>query len=96
LQQHRPALVVSRYEDAAAPTLLWVLMVTSAAHRRWAGDIDVADLTAAGLPAASLIRTAKVATIEAEQAATIGSLAVAERPAVRERLRSALSALDGV
>jgi hypothetical protein len=41
------------------------MMITSASHRRWVGDIEISDLDTAGLPAASIVRSAKVATIEA-------------------------------
>ncbi|NHO43383.1 type II toxin-antitoxin system PemK/MazF family toxin, partial [Acetobacter fabarum] len=34
VRQHRPALVVRVVQSAGAPDLLWVLMVTSSAHRR--------------------------------------------------------------
>lgn len=82
VQQRRPALVVARHEQAGSPALLWVLMITSASHRRWSGDIVVSDLAMAGLPAASIVRVAKIATIEAPEAERIGCLPVADRPAV--------------
>jgi len=40
-------------------------MITSAENRIWSGDVPIRDLAAAGLPAPSVIRTAKIATIEA-------------------------------
>jgi mRNA interferase MazF len=42
VQQRRPALVVAIPATPAAPQLVWVLMVTSAANRAWAGDVAVA------------------------------------------------------
>ena len=57
-----------------APDLLWVLMVTSAANRGWPGDVAVSNLEAAGLPAASVVRSAKIATVEAGDAEPIGRL----------------------
>ena len=64
VQQRRPALVVAIPQAPGAPELLWVLMVTSAANRGWPGDIAISDLEAAGLSAPSLVRSAKMATIE--------------------------------
>ena len=82
VRQHRPALVVRVVQSAGAPDLLWALMVTSSAHRRWALDIDIADFKAAGLPSPSMVRTAKIATIEAVDAQRIGTLPAAHRDAV--------------
>jgi len=47
------------------------MMIASAANRRWPDDLAIGDLKSAGLPAPSLIRTAKIATIEAADAATL-------------------------
>jgi mRNA interferase MazF len=71
-RQHRPALVVSAARLERVHGLLWVLMITSAENRGWYGDIPVTDLRAAGLPVPSLVRTAKIATIEARDAAKLG------------------------
>ena len=93
VQQRRPALVVSVPVAPGAPELLWVLMVTSAANRGWPGDVVVSDLTAAGLPAASVVRSAKVATIEARDAERIGHLPVADQSQVAEAVRGSLAQL---
>jgi mRNA interferase MazF len=71
-RQHRPALVVSNGETAHG--LLWVLMVTSAENRGWPGDVSVSNPATAGLPVPSVIRTAKIATIEASDATTLGKI----------------------
>lgn len=71
-RQSRPALVVSSGGIEDAHGLLWVVMITSAENRGWPGDVRVADLAAAGLPVPSVIRTAKIATIEATDAAKLG------------------------
>ena len=71
-RQRRPALVVSYDPAGAARTLLWVVMITSAAHEAWPGDIPVEAGERTGLPAPSVIRSAKIATIEAEDADVIG------------------------
>ena len=61
-------------------------MITSAENRRWGDDVLVSDLDAAGLPAPSIIRCAKIATIEARDAEQIGSLAPRERRRVATHL----------
>jgi len=71
-RQSRPALVVSAGGIEALHGLLWVVMITSAQNRGWPGDVPVANLRIAGLPAPSLIRTAKIATIEASDASKLG------------------------
>ena len=70
VQQQRPALIVAVPVALGAPALLWVLMVTSAANRGWPDDVVVSDLTAAELLAASVVRSAKVATIVARSSRT--------------------------
>lgn len=90
VQQRRPALVVAVSEMPGAPDLIWVLMVTSAANRGWPGDVVVSDLEVAGLPAASVVRPAKIATIEVLDAERIGHLPPEDRPQVTQALRSQL------
>ena len=80
--QSRPALVLASIAEHAGPPLLWVAMVTSAAHRRWQGDVPIEDLDTAGLPSASVVRPSKIATIETRQATPIGRLAPAQFAAV--------------
>ena len=57
--------------------LLWVLMITSAENRGWPSDVAVSDLASAGLPVASVIRTAKIAIIEAVDAIKLGKIPAA-------------------
>lgn len=96
LRQHRPALVVARQVEDGSPELLWVLMVTSASHRRRSGDVEVHDLAAAGLPVASMVRCAKLATVEAAGAGRLGRLPLDGRRAVRDALAGLLDeALNG-
>jgi mRNA interferase MazF len=90
VQQRRPALVVAIPDAPEAPGLLWVLMVTSAAHGDWPGDVAVCDLHAAGLPAASVVRSAKIATIEARHAERIGQLPPDGRARVIDAMRGNL------
>lgn len=74
-RQHRPALVVSRGGLGDGGSLLWVVMITSAANRGWPGDVSLIDrYEAAGLPAPSVVRSTKIATIEARHAERIGRI----------------------
>jgi mRNA interferase MazF len=95
VRQHRPALVIARQDQAGSPALLWVLMITSAVHRRWSGDIAISDIAKAGLPAPSIVRSAKIATIEAPEAGKIGCLPIADRAAVRAQIAGLLAAVLG-
>jgi mRNA interferase MazF len=94
VRQRRPALVIAAGELTAAHGLLWLAMITSAANRGWPGDVLVSDVATAGLPIPSIVRPAKIATIEARDAARLGTLSPADRAAVRAYLRKRLSALD--
>jgi mRNA interferase MazF len=73
-RQRRPALVVAAGSLQETHGLLWVLMITSAENRSWPGDVPISDLAKAGLPAASVIRTAKIATIETKEAERLGEI----------------------
>ncbi|HTX03167.1 MAG TPA: type II toxin-antitoxin system PemK/MazF family toxin [Candidatus Acidoferrales bacterium] len=76
VRQHRPALVVAATGEDA---LLWVLMITSAENRGWPEDVLISDHKGAGLPVPSLVRCAKIATIDAQDAERIGTLPIADR-----------------
>ena len=93
VRQRRPALVIAAGELQAAHGLLWLAMVTSAANRGWPGDVSISDLELAGLPIPSIIRPAKIATIEARDAEPLGKLPSRDQTAVRRYLRERLSAL---
>jgi mRNA interferase MazF len=94
VRQYRPALVIAAGELEATHGLLWLTMITSAANRGWPGDVPVSDLKIAGLPISSIVRPAKIATIEARDAERLGALPPADRRAVRRYLRHRLSGLD--
>jgi mRNA interferase MazF len=95
VRQRRPAVVLAAGELEAAHGLLWLAMITSAANRGWPGDVAISDLHAAGLPAASIVRPAKLATIEARDAKRLGTLPANDRATVSRYLRNTLStALD--
>lgn len=90
-RQHRPALVVSARPPGEVASLLWVVMITSAANRGWPGDVAVVeDHAAAGLPAPSLIRTAKIATIDAALADKVGRIDAERLRRVRDELATTL------
>jgi mRNA interferase MazF len=89
-RQSRPALVISIDGLEDAHGLLWVLMITSAENRGWPGDIAIADPIAAGLPAPSVIRTAKIATIEATHATRLGRIPAALRRRVLRQVAACI------
>ena len=86
-RQSRPALVVSApaLEDRHHG-LLWVVMITSAENRGWPGDVAVRNQGMAGLPVASVVRTAKIATIEARDAQRLGRVSASQIGMVRQHL----------
>ncbi len=94
-RQSRPALVVSTGGIEAAHGLLWVVMITSAENRGWPGDVSVSNLATAGLPASSVIRSAKIATIEASDAARLGKVSTAVLRQVTQRIGDELGVDPG-
>jgi len=62
-ERRRPALVISN-RKLAVHGLIWLAMITSAENDPWPGDVVIADLRRAGLPAPSVVRPAKIACIE--------------------------------
>jgi mRNA interferase MazF len=66
-EKRRPALVVSAPALGDELDRIWVAMITTDRGRRLIGDAAITDLTAAGLPAESLVRASKIATIEVNQ-----------------------------
>jgi mRNA interferase MazF len=92
VRQRRPALVIAAGQLQEAHGLLWLAMITSAENRGWSGDVPILDLTAAGLPIPSIIRPAKIATVEARDAERLGTLPASERAAVARYLSDRLAA----
>jgi len=86
VRQRRPALVIAAGDLQANHGLLWLAMITSAANRFWPGDVAISDLGGAGLPAPSIVRPAKIATIEARDAGRLGAFAIPDREAIASYL----------
>jgi mRNA interferase MazF len=92
-RQMRPALVVSTGGIGEDESLLWVMMITSAENRPWPGDIGLGrSYEDAGLPAPSVIRPCKLATIEARHAEPLGRI----KPAMMAKAASALKEYLGL
>ena len=62
--KRRPALVVSTKPIGPDGLVLWAVMITSADNKRWPGDVVIVDHIALGLPIPSVVRTAKISTLE--------------------------------
>jgi mRNA interferase MazF len=65
-------------------------MITSASRAPWPQDVAITDLTSTCPPHASLIRTAKIATIDRRLVTTIGHLSDQDRHAVTTSLKRQL------
>jgi mRNA interferase MazF len=89
-RQYRPALVASVDNDGSGFGLLWVVMITSAENRGWPGDVAMTELDGTGLPVASVVRTAKIGTIEAGGAARLGRIGSEARHQVLTRIAERL------
>ncbi len=87
-EKKRPALVVSASKMAVQYGLVWLVMITSASNVRWDCDVEIENLSAAGLPAPSLVRPVKMATVDvARIARRIGRLSAPDASAMKARLR---------
>ena len=88
-EKRRPALVVSAPALSVDLGRLWVVMITSDRGERQPGDAPLGDLAAAGLPAPSVVRASKIATIEVARVVRgAGRLSAADEAAARLALRS--------
>ncbi|MGL5115068.1 MAG: type II toxin-antitoxin system PemK/MazF family toxin [Beijerinckiaceae bacterium] len=91
-EKRRPAVVVS---EILASGHVRLAMVTSAVHAPWSFDVPVHDLDAAGLPAPSVIRSAKLATTETGRLLkVIGKLDHRTAAALREALLAGIPSVD--
>jgi len=89
-EKRRPALVVSS-PKLSPYGLIWLAMITSADNERWPSDVAISDIERAGLPAASVVRPAKIACIEPTRIERrAGRLDKAAARAVAQRLRGFL------
>jgi mRNA interferase MazF len=91
LRQRRPALVVSQAAHQQDTGLIWVVMITAAENRGWPRDVAIANPKGAGLSIPSVVRPAKIATIEAAQATRIGRITESEKRAVQSSIRAILA-----
>lgn len=96
-RQYRPALVVSAGPMGDGAALLWVVMITSAGNRSWNDDVSLeTGYAEAGLPAPSIIRPTKIATIDVAMADRLGVVPAPLLADVMSRLRAILGqALSG-
>lgn len=91
--KHRPALVLSdgtRFNRPAGHSVM--AMITSAANAPWPLDVQIDDLSAAGLPAASMVRF-KLFTLDHRLVrGELGTLAESDRAKVGVALERLLGA----
>jgi mRNA interferase MazF len=85
-EKRRPALVLSNSKITKQHGLVWLVMITSAENQRWPDDVDISG-EPTGLNSPSLIRTAKLATIDAGLVIRVAGKVSAET------LRNVLSAI---
>jgi mRNA interferase MazF len=91
--RRRPAIVVSG-PAVHRHGIAWLVMVTSAENPAWIGDIALPDHAAVGLPVPSVIRPAKIATVEIGFISRrIGTLPPALRRQLFASLQDAMSDL---
>lgn len=95
VREKRPALVIASGDAHSDSGLLWVMMITSSGNRPWPTDVPVSDLALSGLPAPSVVRTAKIATIKTKESERIGVLPMPDREAVSCKVRNKLAELIG-
>jgi mRNA interferase MazF len=90
-EKRRPTLVVSSQAFARRHGILWVAMITSAENAGWPDDVKIADPVRSGLRAPSVIRPAKLATIDIDRALqTLGVISEREFASVREAITRSL------
>ena len=82
----RPALVVSIRPIGPNNLVFWGIMITAAVNRGWPGDIGIERYHEYGLPIPSVIRTAKITTLETTGADRIGQVDPALLAEVRQVL----------
>jgi mRNA-degrading endonuclease toxin of MazEF toxin-antitoxin module len=88
--RRRPGLVAAVPEVRGDFAVLWVLMITSAPGGRWPLDVPVSDLRLGGLDHNCVVRTSKLAVLDARLAVRIGKLSDQDRTKVQAALRAIL------
>ena len=89
-EKRRPALVVSSGKFNSRAGYLWVAMITSKSHKPLADDVEI-DHLEAGLNSPSVVRLAKLATIEADRVIRVaGRLEKGNFAAVKDGLAEIL------
>ncbi len=87
-EKRRPAVVVSAPLLERTYGLVWVAMITSDRGVHRADDVSISNLDKAGLPAASIVRPSKLATIEPSRVVrSAGSLSRDDLSAVLAAIR---------
>jgi len=82
-EKKRPAVVISKPALERTHGLVWVAMITSDRGAPRADDILISNIARAGLPAPSLVRPVKLATIEPARVLRVaGALAKGDLAAV--------------
>ena len=90
-EKRRPAVVVSKAALERKHGLIWVAMITSDRGARRTDDVPITQQKITGLPAPSLVRLTKVATIEPGRVIRqAGSLAKPDLAAVLSGIQSFL------
>lgn len=89
-QQHsvvRPGVIVSTPRLHQKTRMYYVAMIPNAQHAAWDGDVEISNLKGAGLPVPSIVRPAKLATVdESVIVRAVGSLPSKDRAKVLESL----------
>ncbi len=88
--RRRPALVIASAAATDAFAVVWVLMITSAAHARRPLDVPISDLSLGGLSYACVVRVSKATTLDQRLAGRIGELSAPDRLQVAAGLRTLL------
>lgn len=86
-EKRRPALVVSSQEFTRRYGILWVAMITSAENAGWEGDVEIANPDLCGLRAPSIVRPAKLATVDINRVVqTLGRIREQEFASVHDAI----------
>lgn len=87
-EKKRPAVVISKPALERTHGLVWVAMITSDHGAARTDDVRINNLTRAGLPAPSLVRPVKLATIEPARVLRVaGALAKSDLSAVLQAIQ---------